>query len=98
MAAARIGQVDRCLVSRRRYVALIQTRLLCPKYLLTYNEHTFIMASSFEGAIAMEPKKSLIHEDLRVPLAAERTFLAWIRTGLALMGVAAVFYLLFSAR
>jgi uncharacterized membrane protein YidH (DUF202 family) len=46
----------------------------------------------------MEPKKSLIHEDLRVPLAAERTFLAWIRTGLALMGVVAVFYLLFSAR
>ncbi len=34
----------------------------------------------------MEPKKSLIHEDPRVPLAAERTFLAWIRTGLALMG------------
>ena len=27
-----------------------------------------------------------IHEDPRVPLAAERTFLAWIRTGLALMG------------
>lgn len=25
-------------------------------------------------------------EDPRVPLAAERTFLAWIRTGLALMG------------
>ncbi|MFO7536354.1 MAG: DUF202 domain-containing protein [Kiritimatiellia bacterium] len=34
----------------------------------------------------MEEKKSLIHEDPRVPLAAERTFLAWIRTGLALMG------------
>jgi putative membrane protein len=34
----------------------------------------------------MELKKSLIHEDPRVPLAAERTFLAWIRTGLALMG------------
>jgi len=34
----------------------------------------------------MESKKSLIHEDPRVPLAAERTFLAWIRTGLALMG------------
>ena len=34
----------------------------------------------------MEPKKSLIAEDPRVPLAAERTFLAWIRTGLALMG------------
>ena len=34
----------------------------------------------------MDPKKSLIHEDPRVPLAAERTFLAWIRTGLALMG------------
>jgi putative membrane protein len=34
----------------------------------------------------VEPKKSLIHEDPRVPLAAERTFLAWIRTGLALMG------------
>ncbi len=35
---------------------------------------------------AMESKKSLIYEDPRVPLAAERTFLAWIRTGLALMG------------
>ncbi len=34
----------------------------------------------------MEPKRSLIHEDPRVSLAAERTFLAWIRTGLALMG------------
>ena len=34
----------------------------------------------------MEPKRSLVHEDPRVPLAAERTFLAWIRTGLALMG------------
>jgi putative membrane protein len=34
----------------------------------------------------MEEKRSLIHEDPRVPLAAERTFLAWIRTGLALMG------------
>ncbi len=34
----------------------------------------------------MEEKKSLIHLDPRVPLAAERTFLAWIRTGLALMG------------
>ena len=34
----------------------------------------------------MEQKRSLIHEDPRVPLAAERTFLAWIRTGLALMG------------
>jgi len=33
-----------------------------------------------------DPKKSLITEDPRVPLAAERTFLAWIRTGLALMG------------
>jgi putative membrane protein len=31
-------------------------------------------------------KKSLLAEDPRVPLAAERTFLAWIRTGLALMG------------
>ena len=31
-------------------------------------------------------KKSLLTEDPRVPLAAERTFLAWIRTGLALMG------------
>jgi len=31
-------------------------------------------------------KKTLINEDPRVPLAAERTFLAWIRTGLALMG------------
>lgn len=34
----------------------------------------------------MESKKSVMHEDPRVPLAAERTFLAWIRTGLALMG------------
>jgi putative membrane protein len=34
----------------------------------------------------MEQRKSFIHEDPRVPLAAERTFLAWIRTGLALMG------------
>ena len=33
-----------------------------------------------------EDKKSLLTEDPRVPLAAERTFLAWIRTGLALMG------------
>ena len=32
-----------------------------------------------------EPKHRLI-DDPRVPLAAERTFLAWIRTGLALMG------------
>ena len=31
-------------------------------------------------------EKSLLTEDPRVPLAAERTFLAWIRTGLALMG------------
>jgi putative membrane protein len=31
-------------------------------------------------------KKSPLTEDPRVPLAAERTFLAWIRTGLALMG------------
>jgi len=34
----------------------------------------------------MEPNPSLIPVDPRVPLAAERTFLAWIRTGLALMG------------
>ena len=32
----------------------------------------------------MEPNPSLISVDPRVPLAAERTFLAWIRTGLAL--------------
>lgn len=31
-------------------------------------------------------KKSLLTEDPRVPLATERTLLAWIRTGLALMG------------
>lgn len=30
--------------------------------------------------------KPTITEDPRVPLAAERTFLAWVRTGLALMG------------
>jgi putative membrane protein len=29
---------------------------------------------------------SLLQKDPRIPLAAERTFLAWIRTGLALMG------------
>ena len=34
----------------------------------------------------MAPTHSLIPVDPRVPLAAERTFLAWIRTGLALMG------------
>jgi len=33
-----------------------------------------------------KPKKNLLTEDPRVPLAAERTFLAWVRTGLALMG------------
>ena len=32
-----------------------------------------------------EPKRPLL-DDPRVPLAAERTFLSWIRTGLALMG------------
>ena len=30
--------------------------------------------------------KTPLHSDPRIPLAAERTFLAWIRTGLALMG------------
>jgi len=45
-----------------------------------------ISDSRVQGGRAMEPKRSLIHEDPRVPLAAERTFLAWIRTGLALMG------------
>lgn len=29
---------------------------------------------------------SLLEQDPRIPMAAERTFLAWIRTGLALMG------------
>lgn len=33
-----------------------------------------------------EKNKPLLTEDPRVPLAAERTFLAWVRTGLALMG------------
>jgi putative membrane protein len=44
------------------------------------------MATIDRGAIVTEQKRSLIREDPRVPLAAERTFLAWIRTGLALMG------------
>jgi putative membrane protein len=34
----------------------------------------------------MGQNPSLIPVDPRVPLAAERTFLAWVRTGLALMG------------
>ena len=34
----------------------------------------------------MEVKPSLSAIDPRIPLAAERTFLAWVRTGLALMG------------
>ena len=33
-----------------------------------------------------ETSKSPLTDDPRVPLAAERTFLAWVRTGLALMG------------
>jgi len=33
-----------------------------------------------------DERRSLLAEDPRVSLAAERTFLAWIRTGLALMG------------
>ena len=32
-----------------------------------------------------EPRRPIV-DDPRVPLAAERTFLAWVRTGLALMG------------
>jgi putative membrane protein len=32
------------------------------------------------------PDRASLAEDPRVALAAERTFLAWIRTGLALMG------------
>lgn len=34
----------------------------------------------------MPGKNSNLLDDIRVPLAAERTLLAWIRTGLAMMG------------
>jgi putative membrane protein len=36
--------------------------------------------------MADEPKKSHLLLDPRLPLAAERTLLAWVRTGLAMMG------------
>jgi putative membrane protein len=35
----------------------------------------------------MDPESKPVQQDPRVYFAAERTFLAWIRTGLALMGV-----------
>ena len=36
---------------------------------------------------AMDPEAKPVEQDPRVYFAAERTFLAWIRTGLALMGI-----------
>jgi len=35
----------------------------------------------------MDPEAKPVEQDPRVYFAAERTFLAWIRTGLALMGI-----------
>ncbi len=34
----------------------------------------------------VQPQRSAFADDPRVPLAAERTLLAWVRTGLAMMG------------
>ena len=34
----------------------------------------------------LRPSNSIDRPDPRVPLAAERTLLAWVRTGLAMMG------------
>jgi putative membrane protein len=44
------------------------------------------MDPSWRSGQPMSPMKTEPKADLRDSLAAERTFLAWIRTGLALMG------------
>src|SRR5215472_17917428 len=44
------------------------------------------MDPSWRSGHPMSPMKTEPKADLRDSLAAERTFLAWIRTGLALMG------------